>query len=386
MSWQNGQQSIGILMEMMAAAMGTTAARQTLAVAEAALKQGLEAWGQVPGDIDWMAFNAGVSRFTGLRDDRITGVRDWPEVARAGRVALLEAGGVGPVVVLVPSLINKGYVLDLLPGFSVVEALVGAGFRVMVVDWGIPVISDQSSVISKPGLGLAEVVVGHLVPLLQKAAEVHGGAVGVLGYCMGGTLSVAAASLLGDGVIAKLALAAVPWDFSQTASAAHAKQSRAVLEPWLGGQTLVPPEVLQRYFWLLDPWSPVRRLMAFGKEADPARVAHMVAIERWLWDGLPMDGPVAAQMMRGWYDENLPMRGEWRIGGEVISPMALRMPVWLAVPQRDVLVPPASSLALLGQVRGAQVVSCATGHVGLVCGRRAKDEFYQPLARWLGGS
>lgn len=369
MSWQGGQHGIGILMEMAAAAMGTAAKP----MAEAALQQGLAAWGQVPGDIDWMAFNAGVMKYQAMA--AAPAVRRWNEIARVGRVSLLDAGGVGPVVVLVPSLINKGYVLDLMPGFSVVEALVKGGFRVLVVDWGVP---DAAA-----PLGLEEVVAGHLVPLLRKAAEANGGPVGVLGYCMGGTLAVAAASLLGDGVIGKLALAAVPWDFSQTASAAHAKQSRAVLEPWLGGQATVPPEASQRYFWLLDPWSPVRRLMAFGKEADPARVAHMAAIERWLWDGLPMDGPVAAEMMRGWYDENQPMRGEWRVCGEVVNPMTLTMPVWLAVPQRDVLVPPASSLALLGQVRGAQVVSCSTGHVGLVCGRRAGGEFYEPLLGFM---
>lgn len=386
MSWQRGQQwgqqNIGVLGEMMAAAMGAAAKP----MAEAALSQGLAAWGQVPGDIDWAAFQAGVQRVLGFGFKVSVERQAWPEIARVGRVSLLEAGGEGPVVVLVPSLINKGYVLDLMPGYSVVKALVGKGFRVMVVDWGNPVVSGQSSVVSNPGLGLESVVVDHLVPLLRKAAEVNGGPVGVLGYCMGGTLALAAASLLGDGVIRKLALAATPWDFSQTASATHAKQSRAVLQPWLTGQGVVPPEVLQRYFWLLDPWSPVRRLMAFGRETDRARLDHMAAIERWLWDGLPLDGPVAAQMMSQWYDENQPALGVWKVAGEVVDPSKLTMPVWVAIPQRDVLVPPASSLGLLTKLKGAQVVSCGTGHVGLVCGRRAKAEFHEPLSAWLGAA
>ena len=44
---------------------------------------------------------------------------------------------------LIPSLINRWYVLDLRPGASLVEALVGAGFDVWCLDWGIPEAEDR---------------------------------------------------------------------------------------------------------------------------------------------------------------------------------------------------------------------------------------------------
>src|SRR5262245_11706132 len=58
-----------------------------------------------------------------------------------GRVLLLrypgEAKYVAPVL-LVPSIINRYYILDLRPGRSLVEFLVGRGFDVFLLDWGSP--------------------------------------------------------------------------------------------------------------------------------------------------------------------------------------------------------------------------------------------------------
>ena len=44
----------------------------------------------------------------------------------------------GPPLLLVMSLVSKPYVLDLTPGNSFVEALVGRGFDVYMIDWGTP--------------------------------------------------------------------------------------------------------------------------------------------------------------------------------------------------------------------------------------------------------
>jgi mannose-6-phosphate isomerase-like protein (cupin superfamily) len=41
-------------------------------------------------------------------------------------------------LLLVPSLINRHYVLDLMPGKSFAESLVAAGHDVFVIDWGTP--------------------------------------------------------------------------------------------------------------------------------------------------------------------------------------------------------------------------------------------------------
>ncbi len=63
-----------------------------------------------------------------------------PVVWREGTTRLLDYGGdtAGPVILVVPSLINRFYVLDLLPERSFLRHLVGRGLRPLVVDWGEP--------------------------------------------------------------------------------------------------------------------------------------------------------------------------------------------------------------------------------------------------------
>ncbi|MCW8140316.1 MAG: hypothetical protein KIT58_15560 [Planctomycetota bacterium] len=57
-------------------------------------------------------------------------------------------------VVLVPSIINRSYVFDLRPGQSLVEALLGAGLDVVLVDWGVPAQADARLGLGDYALGL----------------------------------------------------------------------------------------------------------------------------------------------------------------------------------------------------------------------------------------
>ena len=330
---------------------------------------------EVPTDINLMDFHSGVARYALQTERPVRG--DYPELARAGRVSLRDAGGEGAPVILVPSMVNRGYILDLHPDASLVGYLRGQGFRVLVVDWGVPEVSNIMT--------LEQVIVGALEPLIRAAAE-RLGPVALFGYCMGGLLATAAAVRLnagGEKVVSKLAVAAMPWDFSQTVSAQHMAMARPMLEPWLGATQSVPPEVMAHYFWALDPWGPIRRTMAYGREMSAARLSLMTALEDWLGDGLPLDGPVAREMLLDWYGDNAPCAGAWVVGGVTITPAALTVPLWVCITQKDILVPAASSLPFVGQAKAVQVVMAETGHVGLMGGRRSRDMLYEPLAAWL---
>lgn len=377
MSWQYGQ-----MFERMNGQLGgKPLAAMTAAVMAAAQKpvweQGLvalqDALKQVPADVDWVAFQQGVARYTTTPKPA---PRDsYPTLLAEGRVRLLDAGGVGAPVVLVPSMVNRGYILDLYPGASLVAYLRGKGHRVLLVDWGDPVAGDGP-------LDLETVIAGRLEPLLRAAAEVMG-PVKVFGYCMGGLLALAAAVRLGETVVSKLAVAAMPWDFEPILSSKSMAMARTMLEPWLAGQQVIPPDMMAQYFWLQDPWGPVRRIMAYGREVDPDRVAFMTALEDWLADGLALDAPVAKEMMLGWHADNAPFAGTWQVQGVTITPGALEIPFFVCLTENDVLVPLASSLAVVGQARSVNVVRAGTGHVGLVCGRKAEQVLYKPLDMFL---
>ncbi|HEX2859298.1 MAG TPA: alpha/beta fold hydrolase [Alphaproteobacteria bacterium] len=337
---------------------------------ENALQQIHTILAQVPADVDWLAFQSGVQKYLAAPHTPRT---SYPQVGHAGRVTLRDAGGTGPTVVLVPSMVNRGYVLDLLPGHSMIEALRNAGYRVLFIDWGEP----ENEILT-----LEQIIVTHLVPLLNTARQVAGAPVGVVGYCMGGLLGMAGAILSGTNVVGKLALIATPWDFSVTPSSGHMLAARPVLEPWLNSQRVIPAEAMQQYFWLLDPWSPIRRFMAYGN-ATGEKQTYLTALEDWLNDGLALDAPIAHEILMEWYADNRTLNGNWFIQGKRINPAELPIPLWVAVGQRDNLVPPGCALPLIAQGRGAQVVMVDAGHVGLVVGRQAAEKIYTPLAAWL---
>lgn len=338
---------------------------------------------QVPDDVDWMGFNAGVMRYQGMapRAPRA----EYPVLKQVGRVTLRDAGGSGKrgtgnglgVMVVVPSMVNRGYVLDLWPGHSMVDFFRAQGWRVLIVDWDDPTVGMDAP------LTVEEIIAGRLVPLVQHAREVAGGPVQLFGYCMGGLLALGAAVLLGKEVVEKLAVAAMPWDFSVTPSSGHMQALRPMMEPWLTGQEVIPAAMMQQYFWLLDPWSPVKRLAAYGREMDLQRLAYLTALEDWLADGLALDAPIGREILMDWYADNRTLKGQWKVSGQVVVPDKLAMPLWVGITQKDVLVPTACSLPLVGQSNGAVVHMAQTGHVGLVCGRRAEEQFYAPLQRWL---
>ncbi len=335
---------------------------------------------KVPADIDLMQFQAGVARYASqnVRPER----EEYPEIARVGRMCLRDAGGTGAPVVLVPSMVNRGYILDLHPEVSLVAHLRAQGLRVLLVDWGVPTAEEV--------LTLEQVIADGLEPMIQVAVT-QLGPVALFGYCMGGLLALAAAVRLNAseadmGVnrpISKLAVAAMPWDFSQTVSAQHMQMAKPFLEPWLQANTLVPPEVMAHYFWSLDPWGPIRRTMAYARELRDDRLAQMTALEDWLGDGLALDGPVAREMLLEWYGTNTPLNGQWVLRGVPILPAKIAAPLWVCITQKDILVPAASSLPFIGQAKGAQVVMAETGHVGLVAGRRSREMLYEPLSAWL---
>src|SRR5262245_10788619 len=129
-----------------------------------------------------------------------------PTLWSHGSARLLDYGSAdGPAVLIVPSLINRHYILDLLPERSFVRHLAAARLRPLVLDWG-------SAADAERPMTLGDYITGPLAGALSTAAASAGGKVALVGYCMGGLLALATA-LQRPGDIACLGLLAAPWDF-----------------------------------------------------------------------------------------------------------------------------------------------------------------------------
>ena len=288
--------------------------------------------------------------------------RQQPAIARVAGATLRDHGGDGAPIVLVPSLINPPHVLDLDEETSLAAALAAGGRQVLLVDWGAA--ADRAN------LNIAEHVEGLLLPLLDAVGE----PAALIGYCLGGTMAVAAAHLAPVRGVATLA---APWHFGRYPGESRAallrlwEQSEAASER-LGA---LPMEVLQAGFWALDPDRTITKFAEFAAlppASDQAR--RFVTLEDWANDGEPLPLPAARELFETLSRDDAPGTGQWRVGGQRIGEQPQAQALHL-VAGADRIVPPESA------PEGKQVtITC--GHVGMVVGR-ARAKLHAALADFL---
>lgn len=293
----------------------------------------------------------------------------YPVVARSGAVALRDVGpGTGRPLLVVPSLINPPHVLDLAPGNSLLGYLAAQGHRPLLVDWGPP----------ETGASLAALVETRLLPLLDAIGE----PVAMLGYCLGGTLALAAAALAAPGRVTRLALLAAPWHFAGYDDTARA----ALADWWRGAEPLaiplgaVPMDLLQPAFWGLDPEGLVAKYARFATMADGPEAEAFVRLEDWSNAGHPLSLTAMHDLAVGFHGHDLPGTGQWQVGGSGVDPAALAMPLLDIVARRDRIVPAAAAVSARGIGTG---LTLDAGHVGMIVGRQAPALLWAPLGQWL---
>ena len=310
-------------------------------------------------------------------------LEDPDSVWTEGETRLLDYGSRGDggervAALFVPSLVNRAYVLDLAPGHSMLRWLAGQGVRPLLLDWGWPTEVERR-------FTMTDYVAGRLERAMAAAAGITGGKTALVGYCMGGTLALAAAARRPE-LLSGLALLAAPWDFH----AADPEQARTLaralplFEPALAFNQTLPIDLLQVLFALLDPWGVADKYRGFARlDQDSARARLFVALEDWLNDGVPLVAPVARECLAGWYGENSPARGTWRIAGMPVDPTSVRLPTFVATPARDRIVPPESARPLASLIEGAVLIEPAAGHIGMAAGGTAERVLWRPLCDWL---
>jgi len=289
-----------------------------------------------------------------------------PAMAQAHGAALRDYGGEGPIVLFVPSLINPPNVLDM-GDRSLLRWLAARDRRVLLLDWGWPGADRRE-------LSVAGHVEHILLPLMRGISE----PVDLIGYCLGGTMALAAAQIGAAGSVAAIA---APWHFN-----GFPQEARADLDKlWAGAQPavralgLLPMEVLQCAFWSLDPGRTIAKFESFAA-LEGAEAATFVQLEDWANDGPPIPEAAAREMFEDLFAADASGAGRWRVAGAIVDPGMLACPFLNVVSTTDRIVPHATA------ARAGERLDLALGHVGMVVGRRAEAALWEPLAAWLSRS
>jgi polyhydroxyalkanoate synthase subunit PhaC len=209
--------------------------------------------------------------------------------------------------------------------------------------------------------------------------------VGLLGYCMGGTLA-AIHTALEPRTIAALVNLAGPVDFSHGGQLAHMTDAR-----WFDPAAMVAAGNLGRFqmqsgFVALRPMAQLAKWVGFADRMfDAEKRDEFFVVETWANDNIDFPGAAYHRYIEDLYQNNELVRGEHRIAGRRVDLGKIECPVLVVTAEKDHICPPAAAQALVRHVASTdtRLFESAGGHVGCVVGHLARTELYPALAGWL---
>jgi len=283
-------------------------------------------------------------------------------------------------ILLVPSLINRHYVLDLMPNKSFAAFLVARGHDVFCIDWGSPGPEDRF-------ITFEDVAVRTLARALRIASE-HGAvddAAHVLGYCLGGTLAAIHAALRPERV-ATLTLVAAPVRFGVDGLLHRWTNTRSFdLDALVDATGNVPWPLMQSAFHLLRPTLTLQKAVTLAERAwDDKFLDGFFAIETWGNDNVSFPGECYRTYIRELYQRDALMAGALSLDGRRVDLGAIDCPLLAVTFADDHIVPAASAQPIMDRVASVdkELVHLAGGHVGAMVSGSAAKTLWPRLSAW----
>ena len=282
-------------------------------------------------------------------------------------------------ILVVGSLINRHYILDLLPQTSVIRYFQQLGFDVYATDWRMPTVKDEN-------MTLESYAHQYVENAVDKIEEITGSRnVTLFGYCWGGILSLIYSAFHPEKV-KNLILHATPVDFGKLPT---------VLESWIKSLDIerfvqvfgnVPSSFLNIAFFMRNPLEALLKYQIyFSQSRSPKEIIQFMAVESWLYDSVPIIGKAFEQIINDIYKNNLLIQNKMIVGKDVVDLKKINMPVLNIVGTKDDLVSADSSRTVTDAISSTdkKTLEFPTGHVGLCISGTAHKKLWPEVGKWL---
>jgi polyhydroxyalkanoate synthase len=287
-----------------------------------------------------------------------------------------------PPVLIVHSLVSRSYILDLRPGSSSVEYLLGRGLDVFMLDWGVPDERDADNSLET----YVDEYIPRAVAAVQK--ETARDEVTMAGYCLGGVLAILYAAGHEHAPVRNLILMATPIDYSRMgAMVAPVTEGRLDPDELVDHTGNIPADALYSGFFMLAPTKQIAQYATLLENLwNDAFVDGYQAMAQWSRDHVPFPGAAARQIIEDIVRQNVLMTGRMRLGGRVVDFENMRANVLNTFAEKDTVVPvavaePASRL--VGDPARRDELRLTGGHVTYATGRHAFERTLPALANWI---
>ena len=276
----------------------------------------------------------------------------------------------GPPILAYLGLVARSYVFDLYPGNSFVEKLLARGLDVFVLDWGVP---DEA----ESGNGIAH----YSIDVLPRAVdavlqEADAEELVILGYCMGGCLTLASLGAGTELPVRALVLMATPTDFAGMGEFFEPIRRGSFDPATVIDETgNVPASIVRAAFRVRKPTADLQVYANLWQNLWNDRYMEgFQAMNEWVNDQVPFPGEAFREFVAEWLVGNGLIKDTLRVGGRRVDLSRIRCPVLCLIAEKDDIVPIAAAEPLPGLLSAASAVETTrlqAGHVSLVTGRAA---------------
>lgn len=286
-----------------------------------------------------------------------------------------------PPILLIYALINKPYIFDLRPEESFIRFLAEEGFDVFLLDWwGIPP-SDEDQALS-----FYELCDEYIEEAVSRVTRLTGHpGVTLLGYCMGGTMSLIYTALHPKKV-QNLVCLTTPFDFSKGGVFAHFAKDLD-LEAMVKTFHCIPESFIDCGTTMIKPVgnlvTPMRKLWE-GMESE-RYVENWKAKHKWAHDGVAFPARAYREWINDFYRENRLARGELTVNGRRVNLRKITCPTLVVAAEKDHIAPVEMTCCVCDHLGSldCRYKIFPVGHIGIMVGRDARKSFWDYGLAWL---
>jgi polyhydroxyalkanoate synthase len=277
--------------------------------------------------------------------------------------------------------ISRPYILDMLPGHSMIAYLLQQGHDVYMLDWGDMAEEDKH-------LGLDDVVCTVLPRAIDAALEyAQAPALNLNGLCLGGVITACYLGLNPDAPVKNYIAIVTPVDFTQG----------GLFRTWLGTNAFpvelmverfggVPTSLMGMGFKMLRPTGDMAALSGLWFNLDKDEyIPVFKAMNHWANDYVGMPGRFFQQLTRDLYYENKLVKGELILKGRRVDLRHIHQPLLVAAASKDHIVPPLAAKGLIDAVGSVdtEYLEVPGGHISVFSGRQAHKVLWPKIDTWL---
>ena len=239
-------------------------------------------------------------------------------------------------VLMLPAWIMKYYILDLSPDNSLVNWLVKQGHTVFMVSWRNPDAADRN-------LGMDDYYrLGAMGAIDAVSAIMPETGIHLMGYCLGGTLSIITAAAMagnGDKRLKSLTLLAAQADFTEAGELMLfiTESEISFLKNMMWEKGYLEGRQMEGTFQLLHSKDLVWSKMVHDYMMDKRR--GVIDLLAWNADATRMSYKMHSEYLEKLYLHNDFIEGRFAVEGKRVAPESIKLPVFAVSTEEDHVAP-----------------------------------------------